>query len=237
MRLITWNCCRGAYHKKVPLLDSLRPDIAVIQECAKPLVSSEQCLWFGDNPRQGVAVHAYGDYRLRTLPPVADVPRYVIPVEVSGPINFLLMAVWAKGDRPWPYVEGVIRAVELYRDIFRQLPAVFAGDFNSNAIWDSSHRNGRNHTGLVKLLSELGLESGYHAFYQEEHGKETQATFDFRKSPAKPFHIDYCFVPKGWLPALRGVEIGTYQDWTKHSDHRPLLVDVFDPMQTAEMGG
>ena len=226
MRLVTWNCCRGAYHKKVPLINSFAPDIAVIQECAKPAAQDQQCLWFGENPRQGVAVQAYGNYQLRAITPLADVPRYAIPVEVIGPLSFLLIAVWTQKDRPHPYVQGLVRAVELYRNIFSKYPVVVAGDFNSNSIWDSLHPNGRNHTGLVKLLFELGLESGYHAFHREEQGKESQPTFDFRKSANSPFHIDYCFVPSKWIPRLRRVEIGAYRDWTKHSDHRPMLFEI-----------
>src|SRR5271165_5982378 len=96
MRLVTWNCCRGAYLKKAPLLNALAPDIAVIQECARPATATDQCLWFGDNPRQGVAVAANGRYRIRALPAVPGVPRYAIPVEVTGPNHFLLIAVWSK---------------------------------------------------------------------------------------------------------------------------------------------
>jgi exonuclease III len=229
MRLVTWNCCRGSYHKKVPLLNTLAPDIAVVQECAKPAAQDEQCLWFGDDPKQGVAVQAYGSYQLRPFPLVADVPRYFIAVEVTGPNSFLLVTVWAQKDRSHPYVEGVIRAVEMYRDLFNQYSVVIAGDFNSNSIWDSKRRNGRNHAGLVRLLSELGLESAYHAFHRESHGTESQPTFDFRKSATVQYHIDYCFIPTKWLPAVNRVEIGTYVDWTKHSDHRPLLVDISEP--------
>jgi len=54
MRNVTGNCRRGTYARKVPLLNTLAPDIAVIQECARLEIESEQCLWFGDNPRQGI---------------------------------------------------------------------------------------------------------------------------------------------------------------------------------------
>src|ERR1700677_4424245 len=47
--VVTWNCSKGAYSKKVPQLDRFVADVAVIQECAKPEVESERCLWFGDN--------------------------------------------------------------------------------------------------------------------------------------------------------------------------------------------
>jgi hypothetical protein len=42
------------------LLGPTAPDTAVIQECAKPAVEDDHCLWFGDNPRQGLAVVSRG---------------------------------------------------------------------------------------------------------------------------------------------------------------------------------
>jgi len=44
LRLVTWNCCCGPFSKKVPLLDLLMPDIAVIQECPRPATTSDQRL-------------------------------------------------------------------------------------------------------------------------------------------------------------------------------------------------
>lgn len=106
MRLATWNCCRGPYSKKAPLLGWMSPDIAVIQQLRLGESSkSDQCLWFGDNPRQGIAVLSAGEYRIRRLPIVDEVPRYVFPVEAVGPTSFQLLAVWSKGGQAFPYVE------------------------------------------------------------------------------------------------------------------------------------
>jgi hypothetical protein len=232
MRLVTWNCCRGPYLKKASLLDALAPDIAVIQECTRPAKQTNQCLWFGDNPRQGIALIANGSYRLRALPAIAEVPRYAIPVEVFGPTNFLLVAVWSKGGQDSPYIEGVVRAVEIYRCLFTQYRTVLVGDLNSNAIWDASHPAALNHSALVKMLAELGLVSSYHYFYREAHGEEKQPTYYFHWKEQRPFHIDYCFIPQEWAPHLRCVDVGSFADWKCHSDHRPLLVEV-DEMQTS----
>jgi exodeoxyribonuclease-3 len=228
MRLVTWNCCRGPYVRKASFLEALAPDVAVIQECARPSIETDQCLWFGDNPRQGIAVFANGQYRIRALPTVPDVPRYAIPIEVAGPTNFLLIAVWSKGGKINPYVEGVVRAVELYRDLFSQYRTVLLGDLNSNAIWDSNHAAGLNHSALVKILSELGLVSSYHVFHREAHGEEKQPTYYFQWKKGRPFHIDYCFIPKDWAPNVQRVEVGSYAKWRARSDHRPLLVEVAD---------
>ena len=228
MRLVTWNCCRGQYLKKAVFLEALAPDIAVIQECAQPASETDQCLWFGHNPRQGIAVFANGPYRIRALPRAAKVPRYAIPVEIIGPTNFLLLAVWSKGGQASPYVEGVVRAVKLYRKLFAQYPTVIAGDLNSNAIWDSNHAAGLSHSALVKMLSDLGLVSSYHFFHNEAHGQEKQPTYYFQWKEQRPFHIDYCFIPRVWTEKVRRVEVGSYTEWKARSDHRPLLVELAD---------
>jgi hypothetical protein len=229
MRLATWNCCRGPYDKKAGLLAGFRADISVIQECARPKAESDSLLWFGDNPRQGLAVAARGAYRLRRVRRARSVPKYVMPVEVSGPRSFLLFAVWTKTGQEHCYVEAAVRAVHLYRRLISSHPTVFMGDVNSNVIWDHQHGEDRSHTALVNRLSELGLVSAYHAFFAEDHGKETRPTYYFQWNEKKPFHLDYCFVPKAWLPAMRKVWVEQYEPWKAHSDHRPLMVDFDFP--------
>ena len=228
MRLVTWNCCRGAYSTKVPLLDPLTADVAVVQECAKPDVESETCLWFGDNPRQGIAVKTSNSYRVRALPRSVYVPKFVFPVQVLGPNNFTLIAVWSKGGQKYRYVMGVVKAVQTYRAFFESSPTILIGDLNSNAIWDTSHPPGLNHSALISLLSELGLVSSYHYFYGEAQGLETRPTCYLLWNKDRPYHIDYCFVPTSWASRIERVDIGSYDEWKQHSDHRPLLVDVSD---------
>src|SRR4051794_10141825 len=114
MRIVTWKCCRGAYSTKAPLLTSLCADIAVIQECARPLVESDTCLWFGENPHQGIVVATTSPYTLRALPQL-DVPKFVIPVQVhGGPEPFTLLAVWSKTGQQYRYIRGVVKAVQAY---------------------------------------------------------------------------------------------------------------------------
>ena len=42
----------------------------------------------------------------------------------------------------------------------------------------------------------------------------------------KPYHIDYCFVSADLLDKVTKVEIGTYENWTAHSDHSPINIDI-----------
>ena len=69
------------------LLHALAPDIAVDQERGKAFDEGDQCPWFGDNPKMGVAVQAFGRYRLRALPALADAPKHIVPVDPATPIR------------------------------------------------------------------------------------------------------------------------------------------------------
>lgn len=224
MRLVTWNCCRGKFNRKVSLLDALEADVAVIQECAKPDEESSQCVWFGENPRQGIAVLARPPYRLKKIRPLADVPKFIFPIQVSGPERFSMLVVWSKHDK-YRYVEGIVRGVEMYRDLILSSPTILAGDFNSNAIWDSEHPPHLSHSALVRLLGEFGLVSCYHHFYNEPHGQETRATYYHQWKQGNPFHLDYLFAPAALAKVLKRVDVGLYDGWCEHSDHRPILVE------------
>ena len=226
MRLVTWNCSKGSYEKKVPRLDSLNWDISVIQECPRPLTESDRCLWFGDTPKQGVTLLARAPFTLRRLTVLEDVPKFVVPIEVLGPVPFILFAVWSKADKPYKYIRGVVRAVQMYRKTFVSSMCVLIGDLNSNVIWDHTHPPEVNHSAFVTLMRSLGLVSAYHGFHQEEQGRETRPTFYYRWNECAVFHIDYCFLPLAWSKRVTSVEVGGYEEWKGLSDHRPLLVDV-----------
>ena len=227
MRIVTWNCCRGPVSGKLPVLAALSPSVTVIPECPEP-VDTNSMLWFGNNPRQGIAVAASGPYRISPAE-TRDVPPYAFPVQVTGPTSFLLLAIWSQRNPDFRYVRAVIRAVEIYRDLIVSQPTVIAGDFNSNTIWDYKRQPTQNHSGLVQQLTSLGLVSAYHHFFGEAQGAESRPTFCLRRDPGKPYHMDYCFIPKAWATTLRSVEVGTDELWAKYSDHRPLIVDIDMP--------
>ena len=226
MRLITWNACRGTYESKAPLILELEPDIAVIQEIAKPKSEVAGCHWFGDNPKQGVAVIASPAYRLQPLTQRHNVPKFVVPFSVEGPQSFLLMAVWTLGKQPLRYVRAATSAVEAYADLFKSERVVLLGDFNSNAIWDKEHPKHLNHSSLVERLAEHGLVSAYHHAHGMPHGKEEESTFHLYRHHDKPYHIDYCFLPLSWAKQIKQVQLGAYETWAKQSDHLPLVVEL-----------
>ena len=75
-------------------------------------------------------------------------------------------------------------------------------------------------------LRTHGLVSAYHHHRREPHGRETEPTFYLQWNALKPYHLDYCFLPKTWAPKIRSVDVGSFEAWKGHSDHRPLIVDL-----------
>ena len=124
------------------------------------------------------------------------------------------------------YIRAVATTIDMYPEIFDQGPVVMLGDFNSNMIWDKKKPNYLNHSSVVERLADRGIVSAYHHARGEPQGKESEATFYLHHDVSKPFHIDYCFLPKAWAERISLVEVGTFQKWDGHSDHRPLLVEI-----------
>lgn len=236
MRLVAWNCNMGL-HSKIDRLLSLRPDIAVIPECASPailrdkaaLFMPQHCEWIpGSGDQKGLGVLAFGDYTLERYAGIDLGLRFMLPLHVRGPVEFSLLATWAmnmsdsiKRTDPGP----MLGALDRYREFLATGPAIVAGDFNNHFVFDKPNR-ACNHANTLVRMKELGLSSAYHHVTGEPAGKESRPTFYWYRDPNKPYHIDYCFVSKTWLPYVHGVTIGNREDWLGHSDHMPIIVDL-----------
>jgi hypothetical protein len=216
----------GPLDRKLAALDALGADIAVIPECPRLPASRGTTFWVGTNPHKGLGVVARAPWRITRATRRHDLPRYLQPLRVSGPESFLLWAVWACNVGADRYVRGVHRAVDACARLFGSGPTVMLGDFNSNTIWDHEHPKERSHSALVHKLERHGLTSSYHAFYGEHQGSETRPTFFEYRHQHRPYHIDYCFLPRTWTPRIAAVSLGTHAEWGKRSDHMPLVVDL-----------
>jgi exodeoxyribonuclease-3 len=229
VRIVTWNCGM-AFARKAPSLLALHPDIAVVQECSKKSVDvlhshSYSGLWAGANPNKGLAVFCRTQFTVEMVG--KPFGKWLVPVRVRGAmVDFNLLAVWAcpvGTKRADNYIGEVHRCLVKHRGWFSNASVVAAGDFNSNVQWDANHP-GRNHTEVVRLLENHGLNSAYHTHHGEKQGAETRPTYYFYRHKDKPFHIDYVFVPTRWR--LRSVEVGPFREWGHLSDHVPVVVDV-----------
>jgi exodeoxyribonuclease-3 len=218
------------FDKKADALLSLNPDVAVVPECSEKAAVSfrdrgYETLWVGSNPNKGLGVFCRKGWPIRALPQPQQ--QWIVPVEVDGPTPFTLVAVWActmGPTREERYVGLVYQALISHPEWFSGSPVVLAGDLNSNKIWDSERTVG-NHSDVVKILAERGLVSGYHEFFEEAHGAETRRTAYLYRHASRPYHIDYIFIPREWAARLKTVDVGEYEQWSKLSDHCPVIVD------------
>lgn len=229
MRLTTWNCCTGPLDRKLAALRRLRADLAVVPECPR-LEPTAQQYWLGENPRKGLGIMARPPWRIAPITLSRRLPRYVQALEVSGPEEFLLVAVWAMNVGKDRYVRGLHRAIDRLQPLLRSRPAVVMGDFNANAIWDHEHPPHLSHSALVAKLESLGLVSAYHLHLEEIQGRESKPTFYFYRHQHRPYHLDYCFLPGAWRERISRVSVGRHRTWCRLSDHVPVTVTLRDPI-------
>jgi exodeoxyribonuclease III len=251
VRIVVWNC-RMALAKKRDLLYQLRPDIAVIPECSRD--SMKVCnedgfdaRWWGANKHKGLGVLAAKPYSLedrtavRVLAGGSPKPRssrsrpptqkWIAPVQVRGPRDFLLLSVWAcpvGTRREQNYVGQTYDAIVRHPKWFAEsIPTVICGDFNSNPVFDPGRKK-KTHSNVVQLLTDRGLASAYHEFFSEPHGAETRPTYYFWHRQERSFHIDYIFLPQSWMQRVATVQVGAYSQWRPASDHMPVVVEIAD---------
>lgn len=231
-----------ALHRKIDAVLELKPDIAVISECADPdqLTAKStsdwietQPVWIGDNRHKGLGVFAFNGLTATLAATYNRHLRYVAPIVVGGATPFNLLAVWAQnasGGVTRKHQLGPLRrAFSTYRSMLRPGPALIAGDWNSNAIWDKPGWR-INHMAKVKILDDLNIVSAYHAVTGEAQGAETVPTLYWRdrREDGPTYHIDFCFLPRAWVGRIVHFEIGTFADWCGNglSDHVPLIVEI-----------
>jgi hypothetical protein len=226
LRLVAWNCHHGSLTTRLGELAEYSPDLVFVQECTPvdTLPVAGQFVAERIGSRKAIALGSLNaDYRLAKLKPRANSGRAVVAAAVTGPVSFTALGIWSQGPK---YVDDVMRTLDAYADLLRRGPAVVIGDLNSGTCLHRERSPGRNHARLVGALTDFGLVSAYHAFFDVDHGHETSATYRHLFDAAQPWHIDFCFVPVKWIDRLVSVKVIDGADWASRSDHFPLLVSV-----------
>lgn len=236
MRVVVWNC-NMALHQKLHRLRELQPDIAIVPECASPdilrckagLSAPEEVQWIkGNSVHKGLGVFSFNGYKLTPYPDYSASISFAMPLIVTGPVSFHLLAVWAfnnsdkiKASDPGP----LIRALDHYRGFLTSAPSIVAGDFNNHFVFDRPGR-ASNHANALDAFDRLGMFSAYHHANAVAAGSESHPTLFWMRHQDKPYHIDYCFLSDSWRGMLHRADIGAFEDWVSDSDHMPLFVDL-----------
>lgn len=241
IRIVTWNAHAGFHKKLRRLTEELAPDVAVVSEACTEgrlrkagVANFSSMQWIGRIPNRGVAAIGFGSCKVKMKSKQWDQRlEWVLPVGVDGPVPFNLFACWIKNAKARcdvPMDADLTQGAKLplvYETLVSDpdVPVVIAGDFNNSVNWDKGTE--RDFCRLVEQYDSLGLVSAYHHWAAEAFGNESSPTFWAQYDSQKPYHIDYCFVPKNW--AITQVWVGNYTDWIRKkdgSDHAPLVVDV-----------
>jgi exonuclease III len=232
MRIITWNCRIGGFgRRKAAYMARLRPDILAVQEVepieGRLLFAGECQPTFCDrlSGAQHRRASALFSYTGLTVKPVdAESPEFAFRrYEVTSErLVFNVVVVWTyarkgKGVSYRQAHEGLAQ----HAHWMEKRPTVVLGDFNNNASF-----NGTSWSKLAPLLESRGLVSAYHHYFDEAFGTESRPTHFHGGKPARPFHLDYCFVPAVWKDRIARVEVGRHDGWGQVSDHMPVIVDL-----------
>ncbi|MGI9604557.1 MAG: hypothetical protein ACR2P0_00325 [Acidimicrobiales bacterium] len=241
-RIVVWTV-GAAFDRKYPKLEALDANVIVAPRSANESrllranrTTHTSMVWVGRHVQRGLGALAFGDSRIKLDGRRWDQRlEWVAPTRVSGAVNHNLLAIWALNERARvtfrtnPQRAQAIEMMRLYRSLLTTTTVV-AGNFDDNPVF---HRNDPNWDFLefVARAETAGLRSAYHAYTELEHGDPREQPTRFRPDPGHPHvghHVDYCFVPTEWLPALRSVRVGEQSVWAptvRGEVHVPLVVD------------
>ena len=225
-----------AFRKKYRDIINEAPDLLIVIECeqkskleqALSETDYKEIIWFGDNIHKGIAVISFIDFKIELFPNYSPEYRYVIPLRLTGIVDFDLYVIWAMPhltNRKRGYVGQIWAAINYYSDrLSNQDNSILIGDFNSNSFWDKERKKG-NHSDVVDFLAGRGIVSLYHLLNDEIHGGEKQPTQYMYRDQTKPYHLDYCFLSKNLIQKMTELSVGEFDQWIKQSDHMPLIID------------
>jgi len=180
-------------------------------------------LWVGDTATKGLALISFGDYELEIHQLYDARHRYVVPVEVRGPVSVLLFAVWTlPGPDRGYYIEPLLGSLETYATLLDRSGVVWAGDFNQNVQWDTGAGPYR-FTNFIHQLAAHDIHSVYHQSRDCCHGSEPDHTFFLHHNPEKGYHIDFVFASASLLSGDPLLEVGDHATWLAKSDHMPIF--------------
>lgn len=233
MRIATWNC-QGALDKKIGIVQSLSPDVLIIQEAAKDTDLSGRDgvshLWAtpGASISKGIGVFGFNGWTISHIEPPVEMP-WVLPVKATSPdatVDFTLLATWtnkSKGDGRPSYASQVCQMIAAWGPHLDG-PAMIAGDFNGSAQGPEIE----SHLSNVAGLERLGIQSAYHAGNNVDHGHEPDMTLKWigKGRAEHRYHCDFIFI-SSHFDVISSEVVPIWDKFAKQpSDHQPVIADL-----------
>lgn len=224
-----------ALYRKFDRLLALRPDVAVIQECASPARDTARgwqppCTdrdWVGFNADKGLGVFTFGGLRLRRYKGFSDAFALALPVTVWGRCRLNLLGFWRADERKTPAetTNDPLAALRYYRRFISAPWAVVAGDFNLLPQQMSLRPDERGGLSIVELLTRAGLRNADTIPTAEAADDPLRRTHFHQRKPGRGFVVDYIFAPRREAGRLTRFEVGAAHEWLPWSDHVPLVAE------------
>lgn len=224
-----------ALYQKFDRLLALRPDVAVIQECASPERDAARgwqpaCSdrdWIGFNADKGLGIFTFGGLRLRRHTAFSDAFSLYLPVEVWGRCRLNLLGLWRADEQKIPAgaTNDPLAALRYYRRFVSTPSSVVAGDFNLLPQQMSLRPSPRGGLSLVELLGRAGLRNADTIRPAAAAGDVLRRTHYHQRKPGRGFVVDYLFAPRREAARLARFEVGAPRDWLPCSDHVPLIAE------------
>ncbi|MGY1621045.1 hypothetical protein ACI789_02465 [Geodermatophilus sp. SYSU D00965] len=233
MKLATWNC-RGKLDVKLPYLLDLGIDLAVLCEAKAPSrwpATPDGRAVTGLNRRmraedwRELVVVACEPWSVTRHEAAETAPQWTLPVRVSGPAAFTLVALYtAKFPGSRSYEEEIDRAVDWMETESGRGPIVLAGDFNSPIA--SSQKQ---YDEVARRLGDLGLVDVYRVARDLEPSEPPvdPTYYQRRQGEVRGFHIDHIWLPAECANGAK-VDVGDFDTWIAagRSDHVPVIADI-----------
>ena len=225
-----------ALPKKFDRLLALRPDVAVVQECASPVRDAARgwrppCTdydWIGFNPDKGVGMFTFGNLRISRHRAYSDAFSLYLPAQIYGRCRLNLLGVWMADARKMPVGSTNDPRVALrhYRRFLTAAPAVVAGDFNL-LPQQMSQRSDRSPVGysVIERLARVGLRNADSIPLRGAVDNGLRRTLYHQRRFGRGFVVDYLFIPRREAPRLTAFEVCDPHDWLPWSDHVPLIAE------------
>lgn len=233
MRIVTWNANMKFRDKQNILIERLNPDVAFIQECENPKKYPKKFtdelfpyrIWNGDNENKGIAV--FSKYKIIKLDSKSPSSRFYIPFKINGTFFIGIWAMNEEVNRQNRYIAQVWNILKDYNELLNN-DLIILGDFNWSIIWDEKpdYPLVGNFRDVNTILNFYDMASAYHHHLKEDFGEEKNHTFFMHRKEEKPYHTDYIYLKKNTIENLKEFYIGKHDEWIKHSDHMPLLIEI-----------